>query len=295
MSRSNRCPSAPACVERHFDGAVESRFMKSSRTDIVQASSRPEAQPLPVFVDIHCHCLPGLDDGPADRAEALALCQALAADHIGTVVATPHLLGRYDGLYDARGIRQAVADLSRLLTEEQIPLHVVPGADVRLDERISELLASDLILTVGDAGRHLMLELPHEVFIDPAALLAQLAETGPKVVITHPERHQFLAQRPQYVEQWVPYRPSLQITAASFLGAFGRLSEQAAWAFLEAPLPALVATDAHDLAGRAPRMTDAYRLLLRRLGQDAAHILCVENPRRLLAGQDLLLLDDRGL
>jgi protein-tyrosine phosphatase len=173
-------------------------------------------------------------------------------------------------------------------------LEVYPGADVRLDERISELLASDQILTVGDAGRYLLLELPHEIFIDPAMLLAQLAENGLQVVVTHPERHRFLAQRPDYVRRWIPHGPSLQITAGSFLGGFGTLSEQAAWAFLKAPLPVLVATDAHAMAGRAPRMSEAYRVLARRIGREKANVVCVENPQRLLAGQDLLLLNDAG-
>jgi protein-tyrosine phosphatase len=265
--------------------------MRSSRPDNSQASDGPEGSALPVFVDVHCHCLPGLDDGPADQAEALALCEALVADHIGTVVATPHQLGRYDGLYDAQRVREAVGDLNRMLAEAQLPLNVLPGADVRVDERIAELIASDQILTVGDAGRYLLLELPHEIFIDPALLLAQLAANGIGVVITHPERHRFLAQRPQYVEQWAPHKPSLQITAGSLLGGFGRLSEQAAWAFLDAPMPVLVATDAHAMPGRAPRMTDAYRALVKQLGRDAADILCVENPKRLLAGHDLLMLD----
>jgi len=232
-----------------------------------------------------------MDDGPVDQAEALTLCEALAADHVATVVATPHQLGRYDGLYDGTEIRRAVVQLNQFLSEAEIPLTVVPGADVRIDERIGELLQSDQILTVGDAGRCLMLELPHEVFIDPTMLLAGLAETGISVMISHPERHRFLALKPSHVRQWMPYRPCLQITAASFLGEFGTRSERAAWAFLDEPLPVLVANDAHDTAGRAPRMTDAYRLLTQQLGPRVADILCIENPKRLLAGYDLLMLD----
>ncbi len=90
----------------------------------------------------------------------------------------------------------------------------------------------------------------------------------------------------------MPYGSCLQITAASFLGEFGADSERAAWAFLDEPLPLLVANDAHDVAGRAPRMTEAYDLLSQQLGFRMADILCIENPQRLLAGQDLLMLDD---
>jgi len=254
-------------------------------------TERVESERDAGFIDVHCHCLPGLDDGPPDVPSTLALCRALAADRIKTVVATPHQLGRYDGLYDVGTIRLAVAQLNELLVKAQIPLHVLPGADVRIDERIGGFVQSDRVLTVADNGRYLLLELPHEVFIDPETLLAGLAQAGLCGVITHPERHMFLAERPQYVRRWAAYRPCLQITAASFLGGFGRRSERAAWAFLQEPLPLLVATDAHDTTGRAPCMTDAYRLLGRYVGRDGADILCIENPRRLVAGENLAMLD----
>jgi protein-tyrosine phosphatase len=254
-------------------------------------SNTAECTPGATFTDVHCHCLPGLDDGPRDVSAALALCRALAADRIATVVATPHQLGRYDGRYNAKTIRQAVTQLNELLTEAQVSMNILPGADIRIDERIEDLVRSDEIVTVADGGRHLLLELPHEVFIDPEMLLARLTEGGLCGVITHPERHMFLAERPQYVRRWVSYRPCLQITAGSFLGGFGRRSQEAAWAFLKEPLPLVVATYAHDTAGRAPCMSQAYQLLRRYVGRDEADILCVENPRRLVAGESLVMLN----
>jgi len=254
-------------------------------------TERVESERGAGFTDVHCHCRPGLDDGPPDVPSALALGRALAADRIRTVVATPHQLGRYDGLYDAGTIRQAVTQLNELLVKAEIPLHVLPGADIRIDERIDDLVQSDRVLTIADNRRYLLVELPHEVFIDPEVLLARLGQAGLCGVITHPERHMFLAERPEYVRCWASYRPCLQITAGSFLGGFGRRSERAAWAFLQESLPVVVATDAHDTAGRAPCMTDAYRLLSRYLGRDGADTLCIENPRRLLAGEDLVTLN----
>ena len=248
----------------------------------------PAPKDEPVFTDVHCHCLPGFDDGPRNDREALELCRALVTDRIGTVVATPHQLGRYDNRYDGQDIREAVAELNEMLRENTVPLKVLPGADVRIDERIGELLGTDRILTAADGGRYLMLELPHEVFIEPTVLLDSLAAQDLRCVVTHPERHPFLARNPGHVERWGRYEASLQITAGSLLGEFGCLSEDAAWAFLDAPLPLLIATDAHDVRGRAPRMTAAYEELTNRYGRRAADLLCCENPNRLLAGQDLL-------
>ena len=248
-----------------------------------------------VFTDVHCHCLPGLDDGPADTREALSLCRALVADGVRTVVATPHQLGRYEGRNGGGQVRKAVEQLKKALAETQTPLTVFAGADVRIDERIPELLESNEVLAVGDVGRYLLLELPHEVFVDPRALLAQLAERQVTAVITHPERHGFLARNPDTVQRWAEYRPCLQITAASFGGGFGRPSQEAAWAFLCQPLPVLVATDAHDTTARPPRMTQAYTLLTERLGRSAARMICVENPQRVVSGQDVLMFAKEGV
>jgi len=209
-----------------------------------------------------------------------------------TVVATPHQLGRFEGRYDANAIRDAVAEMNRCMGEARIPLIVLPGADVRLDERIPQLLESDAILTVADNRRFLLLELPHEVFIDPGTLLAELTSIDVTTVITHPERNAHLAHHGTCLRRWAEHDVCLQLTAASFGGWFGPQSREAAWRFLHAPMPILVATDAHNTTGRAPRMSEAYSLLARRFGYLVAEILCVENPRRMVEGRDLLMLTE---
>src|SRR5256885_16502448 len=88
------------------------------------------------IVDVHCHCLPGLDDGPKDLAGAMDLCWALANDGITDVIATPHQLGRYDGRNAPTIVRSAVVELNSKLREAGVPLQVYPGGDVRVDERL---------------------------------------------------------------------------------------------------------------------------------------------------------------
>src|SRR5438105_8801611 len=85
-------------------------------------------------VDIHCHILPGIDDGPKDLDETLTLARSLMRDGITTVIATPHQLGRYDGQNIATDIRARVAELQTILDEKRIPLRIIAGAEVRVDE-----------------------------------------------------------------------------------------------------------------------------------------------------------------
>jgi protein-tyrosine phosphatase len=238
-------------------------------------------------VDIHCHCLAGLDDGPATPEESLVLCEALARDGITTVVASPHQLGRYDRLNSANIVREAVAELTAALASQEIPLEVLPGGDVRIDERLPRLIETDEILTVADAGYHLLLELPHELFVDPLPTIDLLREHGLQPIITHPERHAYLHAAIDWATDWIKHGAVLQVTAGSLLGDFGSRAFEHAWQLIEAGLVSFIATDAHDARRRPPRMTAALTALRERVGEDVARRLVIDNPQLVVSGQPI--------
>ena len=236
-------------------------------------------------VDIHCHCLPGLDDGPVTTEDAVALCRALVADGITTAVATPHQLGRYDLSNGAADVRAAVAALRDVLAREGVPLAVVPGADVRVDERLPQLLQADHVLTLADNRRHVLLELPHETYIEPLPLIRLLASRGLRPIVSHPERQPHVAKHTRLVVPWLQHGATLQVTAGSLAGDFGASAERCAWDLLAAGSVAFVASDAHGAQRRPPRMSAAIDLIERRLGRALAWRVCVDNPARVLATQ----------
>jgi protein-tyrosine phosphatase len=252
------------------------------------------------FTDIHCHCLPGVDDGPATMIESVALCHALAKDGFSAVVATPHQLGRFSETNEATQIRQAVSLLNEALDGSGIDLTVLPGGDVRVDERICQLLEADKILTLADGGKYILLELPQEVFLDIEPLLAQLSSLGVQSIISHPERHPVLAKSPQgsfdpqmwpsslgIPPDWFNYPIHLQITAGSLLGHFGPQAQRAGWHFLKSGLASLVATDCHDLTRRRPCMRAAFQVISDQLARWAAKHVCIENPLKVLKGWEI--------
>lgn len=238
------------------------------------------------YIDIHCHCLPGLDDGPATMADTIALCQALVKDGIGTVVATPHQLGRFDGCNEAKQVRYITAKLNEQLQKEGIKLTVLPGADVRVDERILPLLKAGRILTLA-GSKYLLLELPHDIFIDPKLLLSELSSAGITAIISHPERHRVLASQPLRVLKLLEAGACLQITAASILGCFGPLAKKASWYFLAQGWAGIVASDAHDTKQRCPMMKSAFEKIRQKFGEDLARLLVIENPSRVINGKTL--------
>jgi len=125
----------------------------------------------PKFVDIHCHMLPGLDDGAVNLGVSLAMAEMAVADGIATVVATPHQLGNYAR---NRGdtIRAYVARFQRELDARRIPLRVLPGADVRIEPDMVERLVGGDVVSLADLRRHVLLELPHELYVPLEGLLA---------------------------------------------------------------------------------------------------------------------------
>ncbi len=239
------------------------------------------------YVDIHCHCLPYIDDGPKTMSEAIELCRALAGDGIGTVIATPHQLGRFDNTNDAEQIREAVGIMNTKLNETGIDITILPGGDVRVDERLCSLLDTDKVMTLCDGHRYLLLELPSEILIDIEPLMTELAQADVSVIISHPERHRMLTKQPKKIGKWLGHSVSFQITAGSLLGEFGPEAEESAWFFLRHGWAQIVATDAHDVRRRRPCMTTAFEHITSKLGPQAAREVCIDNPMRIVQGSDL--------
>ncbi|UCG56510.1 MAG: hypothetical protein JSU70_16805 [Phycisphaerales bacterium] len=220
--------------------------------------------------------------------QSLALCRSLLEEGIGCVVATPHQLGRFDGSNDAANVRETVSQLNGRLTDAGIALKVVPGGEVRVDERICELLKADKVLTIADAGRYILLELPHDVFIDIEPLLRDLDSMGVRAILSHPEKSASLLGNQQVLRGWLDRGVRLQVTASSLAGALGPQIEKVAWGLLGSGWANIVATDAHDVGLKRPEMRAAFKRISTRLGVKVATLFCIDNPSRVVAGQDVV-------
>jgi len=245
------------------------------------------------MVDIHAHLLPGLDDGPVDWEESLQMCRAYVAQGIHTVVATPHM---GDGLFQVapEDAREAVRRLRQACARQSIPLCVLPGADVRVHPEMIALLDEGRLLTVADAGRHLMIELPEQTVPPMEGLLFELAVRGVVPILSHPERNLAVMHNPQLAAKLAEMGCLLQVTAGALLGAFGAPARRTAERLLKAGLVHVVATDAHAAEGpRSPEVGPALARLrqlvgedeLRRLVHDApARVACAAAPTQASAG-----------
>lgn len=236
------------------------------------------------MIDLHCHILPGLDDGPPTMDVALEMCRIAAADGVRTIVATPHML---NGMYEVtpEAVFRGVGDLSRALSEKGIRLDILPGSDVHVHAELPAMVERGEVLTVAGRGRHLMVELPQDVFPGELKdLLFRIQLKGITPLISHPERNVAIQQNPALLSDLIEGGSLTQITAGSLAGSFGAHVQKCALRLLQLNMIHVVASDAHNTARRSPRLSEAFHVVKEEKGEGEAGLLFLERPGKILAG-----------
>jgi protein-tyrosine phosphatase len=242
--------------------------------------------PMLHFADIHCHIVPGIDDGATDLAESVAMARMAEADGTRSLVATPHQLGTNSHV-TAIAIRQGVADLQAALDREGLDVSVVAGADVRIEPELPKLLKQGKVVTLADRGKHVLLELPHDTYIPLDPILAGLDKQGLVGILSHPERNRGIIKHPEVMADVVSAGGLLQITAGSLTGAFGSAPQRIAEYCVDNRLIHFIASDAHDTKKRPFGMRAAYETIVGIADEHLAELVCCENPARVFAGDDV--------
>ena len=233
------------------------------------------------MIDLHCHILPGVDDGAADMATAIDMAKAFVSDGVTVVACTPHIL---PGLYHNSGpqIRQATAQLQRVITERGIPLQLVSGADNHVVPEFLEELRSGKLLSLADT-RYVLVEPPHHVAPPRLEELFFSLVAGQYVpILTHPERLTWISSNYAALTRLNAAGVWFQITAGSLTGDFGRNARYWAERLLDEGRVHLLATDAHDLKRRAPCLSRGREVAAKRIGEVEAENLVVTRPRGVL-------------
>ena len=236
------------------------------------------------FVDIHCHLLPGIDDGSADWETTLGMARMAVADGTKAIIVTPHQLGNFA---QNRGddIRAWTQQLQQVLDQHDIPLRVLPGGDVRIEDGMIEGLVSGAVMTLGDLRRHVLLELPHELYFPLEGVLASLRRHGMIGILSHPERNRGLLREPDLLPSLVEGGCLMQVTAGSLMGTFGPRSQELAEWMLEQGLVHFIATDAHGTKSRRPLLHRAFERVAELTDEATALDLCCHYPALVASGK----------
>jgi protein-tyrosine phosphatase len=250
-------------------------------------------------IDLHVHLLPGVDDGPADLAAALALARECAATETPTVVATPH----FDDwtravLPDVAAAQDRVAALQAEFDHAGIPLQLLAGGETFLTPELPRLVRDGRVPTLA-GGPWLLVETPMQqkpLYLEQ--VLFELQAMGVRPLLAHPERYGWLHARPDALGELVERGVCAQVTASSLAGGRGgRGGRQRALAetFVRRGYAQIIASDRHKAGTRGASLLAGYEAAAALVGAERARRLVEDNPALIVAGAPLPIeLDEDG-
>lgn len=232
------------------------------------------------MIDIHCHILPGVDDGAAEFEDSLEMARIAANDGIEKIVATPHIR---DDQYTKKSITRRTDKLNRMLGHHGISVDIFPGAE------ISSLIPASAVkaYTINHTP-YALIEFPgNHVPLNADEILFQLLINGFKPIIAHPERNLGILRDPEKLFRLLNADIYIQITAGSLTGMFGREVRKLSVHLLKKGLVHVMASDAHSPLYRRPILSKALAYAEKLIGRENARDLVIHHPDAIIKGNSL--------
>jgi protein-tyrosine phosphatase len=238
-----------------------------------------------VFIDLHAHILPDIDDGAIDAQESLAMLSMAEADFTVQMVATPHYIAGANQ-YTVESYERLLSELQDNLRHSGRKLDLLSGHEIMLDSLSVQHIQQGLCKPLGNSHTFL-LELPVvSTLKSVSTLLERIMDMRYHLLIAHPERYSGFS-----IQMWQELKTmgcSFQMNAGSLTGASDELRKRA-WVLLQEGLIHVVASDAHNSRRRTPTLSHARNLVAEHCGLEAAELLFHENPSRILQDMDLII------
>jgi protein-tyrosine phosphatase len=238
-------------------------------------------------IDLHCHLLHGIDDGPSTLEQSLELCRIAVADGITHSIVTPHIHpGRWENT--RLSVHKSCMVLQQTLNKHAIPLQLGFAAEVRLTESIPDQITHNEIPFLGEVAGYkiLLLEFPHGHIIPGSQKLAGwLLDRGIRPLIAHPERNKQVMRDITQLHPYLDLGCWLQVTAGSVTGQFGKKSQSVAHQLLERDSVKVLASDGHNARARPPVLSEAFNDIVKKYGKERAQRLVLDTPAVIVADQ----------
>jgi len=243
------------------------------------------------MIDLHCHILPGIDDGAETLEEALSLAKHAVASGITRAIVTPHYVpGRYDNRKD--DIRECARQFRAELAARKIPLEIGYAAEVHVTPEVLTLEESGTLPVLGtvDGFRILLLEMP-DGHIAPGTdkLVAWLLNRKIRPMIAHPERNKEVMRNIDKIGPLVEMGCWLQLTGGSVAGVFGPICKERSRQLLERGWVTVIATDAHNMTARKPELEPARLAAEDIVGEQESWRLVRDRPAKISANNEGIL------
>lgn len=240
------------------------------------------------MIDIHCHILPGLDDGSDNIEESVRMAKLAVEGGTKTIIVTPHsnIPDSYQN-YFSRAYADKFREFNRRLKAENIPLEIFPGHEIFAAGNFVELIKKRRLMPLNNSDYPLV-EFAFTEHADSVyEKLRLLVAEGLTPIIAHPERYAFVIE-----DDFAPFRLKsmgclLQLNKGSLKGNFGQGAYTVAHSIIENELADFVASDAHSPYLRTPYLADAYEIISEIHSEEYAGLLLNENPAKVLQNKKI--------
>lgn len=219
------------------------------------------------MIDLHCHILPGVDDGAENLKASIAMAEKAISQGITHILCTPH---HNNGKYSNPKSRviSLVSFLQSELDQRNLPLTLMEGQEVRITGDLIEDIRRDKILFTDLDDTYILIEFPTmEVPTYVEQIFFELKSLGMTPVIVHPERNAYFRKDPNHLIPFLEIGCLAQLTAPSYVGIFGRDIQKTAKIMVEHNLVQMMASDAHGVKKRTFYMREAYDQISKDFGQ----------------------------
>ena len=240
------------------------------------------------MIDIHCHILPGVDDGSGNLHDSIEMAELAAASGIRGIVATPHcnMPGIFHN-YWTPGFQERFAKLQEEISNRKIPIKLFPGQEIFLASGFLELIKQGKLISINHSRYFLVEFEPQENASIAIRKLQQMTAEGYVPIVAHPERYGFVQEQSDAVYRMKELGCLMQINKGSLKGRFGRRARNRAFDLLENRDADFIASDGHSQYSRTPYLEDSYEIVCDGFSSDYADFLLKENPRRALKNEKI--------
>ena len=239
-----------------------------------------------LFTDIHCHILPGIDDGAESIETADQMLSIAQEDGLENIIATPHFIyGQINNTVEH--IRQNAQEIIKLATMKGIQLYC--GSELFICPELYSLVGEGIASTLNNS-RYVLIELPMLSIPDYTIdVLFNLQLKGYVPIIAHPERNRSIQQKPNYLQDFVERGILAQINATSINRIYGSKVQEVAFELIESGLAHFVASDAHTTRNRAPRLLKAYDVICKKFSKEVADKLFCYNGKAVIYDREIAI------
>ncbi len=239
------------------------------------------------MIDLHCHMLPGIDDGPSTMDESLALAKLAVERGVTHSIMTPHIHpGRWDN--EALSIRSHMDTFKNALSDCGINLQIGMSGEMRVGLEALQMVANHQVPFLGKWGENyvILLEMPHShIPMGMQQMIQWLMQRNIRPLIAHPERNKDILRKLDKIQPLVDAGCLFQVTAGSIAGRFGSTARDRARQLLEMGVVTVLATDAHNIKRRPPTLDEGRDAAAVIVGDDMAQKLVIDNPWKIVSCQ----------